>query len=91
MRLRGISDLLPQAIRAIWALPDRREYSQSKHGVNQGFMTAVDDLRPEATLLIGLSSYALQRQTSILYELTRQSLRWHSIGWSQIKSMMQAK
>jgi hypothetical protein len=29
-------------------------------------MTSADDIRPEATLLIGLSKYALQRQTSIV-------------------------
>jgi hypothetical protein len=54
-------------------------------------MTSPDDMRPEATLLIGLNSYALQRQTLILYEVTRQDLRWHSIGWSLIKSMTQGQ
>jgi hypothetical protein len=53
-------------------------------------MMSADDIRLEATLLIGLSSYALQRQTCISYELTRQVLRWHSIGWSLNKSMTQA-
>ena len=53
-------------------------------------MTLADDMRPEATLLIGLSQYALQRQSRILYELTRRNLRWHSISWSPIKSMTQA-
>jgi len=55
MRLRGISDLLQQAIRVIGALPNQREWSRSKHGVTEGFMTLADDMRPEATLLIGLS------------------------------------
>jgi len=54
-------------------------------------MTLAEDKRPEATLLIGLSEYALQRKTRIRDELTRQVLRWHSIGWSLIKSMTQAK
>jgi len=54
-------------------------------------MTLAEDMRPEATLLIGLSEYALQRQSRIRYELTRYVLCWHSIGWSSIKSMTQAK
>jgi hypothetical protein len=32
----------------------------------------------------------IQSQTRILDELTHQDLRWHSICWSQIKSMTQA-
>jgi hypothetical protein len=48
-------------------------------------------MRLEATLLIGLRKYALQRQAHSLYELTRQDLRWHGISWSSIKSMPQAK
>ena len=54
-------------------------------------MTSADDMRPEATLLIGLSLNALQCHTRILNELTRQDLHWYSIGWLLIKSMMQAK
>jgi hypothetical protein len=54
-------------------------------------MTSADDMRPEATLLIGLSKYTLQRQAHSLYELTRQDLRWHGISWSLIKSMTQGK
>jgi len=54
-------------------------------------MTLAEDKRPEATLLIGLSKYALQHQTRIRYELMRQVLRWDSIGRSPSKSMTQAK
>jgi hypothetical protein len=54
-------------------------------------MMLADDLMLEPTLLIGLSEYALQRQTRIGYELTRQDLHWHSIGWSPIESMAQAE
>jgi hypothetical protein len=55
MGLRGISDLLPQAIRVIGALPSQKEWSQPKHDVTEGFVTSAEDMRPEATLLIGLS------------------------------------
>jgi hypothetical protein len=54
-------------------------------------MMSADDMRPEATLLIGLSKYALQRQAHSLDELTCQDLHWHGISWSSIKSMTQAK
>ena len=91
MRVRGIVNLLLQAIRVIGALPGQREWSRPKHDVTEGIMTSADDMRPEATLLIGLSYNVLWRQTHIRYELTRQVLRRHSIGWSPIKSMMQAK
>jgi hypothetical protein len=91
MRVRGIVNLASQAIRVIDALPGQRERSRPKHDVSEGIMTSADDMRPEATLLIGLSKYALQRQTRILYALTHQVLRWHSIGWSPNKSMTQAK
>ena len=37
-------------------------------------MTLPDDKRAEATLLIGLSWYALQRQTRMRYELTHRVL-----------------
>ena len=52
-------------------------------------MTLPADKRPEATLLIGLSYNALQRQTHTHNELTRHDLCWLSIGWSPIKSMTQ--
>jgi len=91
MRVWGIANLLPQEIRVFSALPGQREWSRPKHDVTEGIMTSADDMRPEATLLIGLSHIALQRQTRILNELTRQGLHWHSIGWSPIKSMAQAK
>jgi hypothetical protein len=54
-------------------------------------MTSAEEMRPEATLLIGLCKYALQSQTRIRYELMRQVQHWHSIGWSPIKCMAQAK
>jgi hypothetical protein len=55
MRVRGILDLLPQAIRDIGAPPGQREQSQPKHDVTEGILTSADDMRPEATLLISLS------------------------------------
>jgi hypothetical protein len=91
MRASGISDLLPQAIGNIGALPGQRERSRPKYDVTDGFMTSADDTRPEATMLIGLSAYALQCQTRILYELTHQDKCWHSVGWSRIKFMTQAR
>ena len=54
-------------------------------------MTLAEHKRPGATLPVGLCWYALQCQTRIQYKLTRQVLRWHSIGWLPIKSMMQSK
>jgi hypothetical protein len=90
MRVRGIVSLLPHAIGITGALPGQRERSRPKYYVTEGVMTSAEDMRPEATLLIGLSYYALQCQTRILYELTRQVVRWHSIGWSPTKSMTQA-
>jgi hypothetical protein len=89
-RLCGISDLLPQGMRVIGALPGQREWSQPISDVTEGFMTLAADMRPEATLLIGFSQSALQRPTRILYELTHQNLHWHSICWSLVKSMMHA-
>ena len=71
-------------------LSGQREQSRPKHDVTEGVLTLAEDKRPEATLLIGLSLYALQRQTRIRYKLTGRVLRWHSIGWSPIKSRMQA-
>jgi hypothetical protein len=76
--------------RVIGVLPGQRERSRPKHDVTEECIMSADDMRPEATVLIGLSTYAWQCQTHILYELMRQNLRWHSIGWSPIKSMMQA-
>jgi hypothetical protein len=55
MRVRGIVTLLPQGIRARGVLPGQREWSRPKHDVTEGIMTSADDMRPEATLLIGLS------------------------------------
>jgi hypothetical protein len=91
MRVSGILDSWLQAIRVIGALPGQRQGSRPKHDVTEGCMTSAEDMRPEATLLIGLSTNALQRQTGNLYELTRQDLRCHCIGWSPIKSITQAK
>jgi len=91
MQVQGIVNLLPQAIRVIDVLPGQRQESRPKHDVTEGIMTSADDMRPEATLLIGLSEYALQHQTRILYEVRHQVLRWHSIGGSPIQPMTQAK
>ena len=55
MRVRGISDLLPQAIWVIGALPGQRERSWAEHVVTEGIMTSAKDMRLEATLLIGVS------------------------------------
>jgi hypothetical protein len=66
MRVRGIVSLSSQVIRVTGALPGQREYSRPEHDVTEGIMTSADDMRPEATLLIGLSYYALQRQTRIV-------------------------
>jgi len=37
------------------ALPGEREWSRPKHDVTERFMTSAEDMRPEGTLLIGLS------------------------------------
>jgi hypothetical protein len=66
MRVQGIVTLSPQAIRAHGALPGQREWSRPNHDVTEGIMSSADDMRPEATLLIGLSKNALQRQTRIV-------------------------
>jgi hypothetical protein len=55
MRLPGIPDLLPQVIIAISALPGQREKSWPKHDLTEGIMTLADDMRSDATLLIGVS------------------------------------
>jgi hypothetical protein len=75
MLVHVISNLSLQMIRVTRALPGQREWSRPKHDVIEGIMTLAEDMRPEATLLIGLSKYALQRQTRIRYELTHQILR----------------
>jgi hypothetical protein len=90
MQVRGIVNLASQAIRVIDAFPSQRERSRPKDDVTEGIMMSADDMRPEATLLIGLSQDAFQRQTRILYGLMCQVLRWHSIGWSPNQSMTQA-
>jgi hypothetical protein len=55
MRVRGISDVSPQAMRVIGALPGQREWSRPRHDVTEGFMMSAEHMRPEATLLIGWS------------------------------------
>jgi hypothetical protein len=55
MRVRGIVSLSSQVIRVTGALPSQREWSRPEHDVTEGIMTLADDMRPEATLLIGLS------------------------------------
>jgi hypothetical protein len=91
MRVRGIVSLSSQMIRGTDALPGQRERSRPKHDVTDGIMTSADDMRPEATLLIGLSQYAANDELVLLYELIRQVLRSHCMGCSPIKSMTQAK
>jgi len=73
------------------ALPGHREMTRPKHDVTEGIIKLADDKRPEDTLLIGLSKYALQRQTHTRYELTQHVLFWYTIGWTPIKSMTQAE
>jgi len=55
MRVRGTSGLSSQAIRTASVLPGQRERSRPKHDVTEGIMMLAEDMRPEATLLIGLS------------------------------------
>jgi len=55
MRVRGIVNLLSQAIRVMRALPGQRERSRPKHDVAEEIMMSADDMRPEATMVIGLS------------------------------------
>jgi len=74
MRASGTSGSSPEVIRTTRVLPGLGEQSRPKHDVTEGIMTLAEDKRPEATLLIGLSYYALQRQSHIVYELTRQVL-----------------
>jgi hypothetical protein len=47
--------------------------------VAEGIMKMADDMRPEATLLIGWSYYALQHQKLIRYQLTQLDLGWQRI------------
>jgi hypothetical protein len=54
MQVQGIVSLSPQTIRVAGALPGPRDWSQPKHYVTEGIMTSDEDMRPEATLLIGL-------------------------------------
>ena len=55
MGVHRISDLLPQAIGVIGALPGQRERFRPKHDVTEGIMTWAKDMRPEAMLIIGVS------------------------------------
>jgi hypothetical protein len=66
MRVRGIVSLPLPMVKDTDALPGQRERSRPEHDMTEGIMTSADDMRPEATLLIGLSWYALQRQTHIV-------------------------
>ena len=63
MRVPGTSGLSSQAIRTTRVLPGRREQSRPKHDVTEGTMSLAYDMWSEATLVIGLTWYALQRQT----------------------------
>jgi len=64
-RVCGTSGLSSQAIRTTRVLPGQREQSRPKHDVTEGTMTLAYDMRPEATLVIGLTWYELQRQIHI--------------------------
>jgi len=55
MEERGISNLLPQAIGIIGALPGQGEQSRPEHDVTEGIMTLAEHMKLEATLLIGVS------------------------------------
>jgi len=55
MQVSGTHDLSLQTIRVIMVLPGQRDSSRPKHDVTEGIMTLAKDMRPEATLLIGLS------------------------------------
>jgi len=50
-----------QSCNAPWSTEAPRPY----HAVSEGLMTLAEDKRPEATLLIELSLYALQRHTAV--------------------------
>jgi hypothetical protein len=55
MRLRGLVGLSPWLVLIAGAHPGQRERSRPKHDVTEGIMTSADDMRREATLLIGVS------------------------------------
>jgi hypothetical protein len=46
--------LMASGDKGVGALPGQREWSRPKHDVTEGIMMPADDMRPEATLLIGL-------------------------------------
>jgi hypothetical protein len=54
-------------------------------------MTLAYDMRPEPTMLIHLSWYALQPDTLIHYELACHALPCHCISWLPITTMMTVK
>jgi hypothetical protein len=54
--------------------------------VSEGLLALAEDKRPEAKRFIGLNLHSLQRHNK-----TCQNLRWHSISWLLIKSMMQCR
>jgi hypothetical protein len=55
MRVRGIVSVSSQVIRVTDVLPGQREWPRPEHDVTERIMTSADDMRSEATLLIGLS------------------------------------
>jgi len=63
MRVSGTVGLLPRAIGTPEVLPSQGERSRPRHDLSEGIITLADDMRPAATLLIGLSWYALQCQS----------------------------
>jgi len=46
------------------------EWSRPKREVSEGLWALAEDMRPEATLLIGLSHYALQSYKSVIIYIT---------------------
>ena len=65
MRSCGNAGVSFQAIRTTGAHPVQSDWSRPQHNVTERFLTFTDDMKPDATLLIGLSYYVLERQTSI--------------------------
>jgi len=57
--------------------------------VTAGMKILAQDKRPEATLVIDLSKYALQHQSWFSDELMLQVQRGYSIDWSLIEFMTQ--
>jgi hypothetical protein len=46
--------LIASGDKSSWCTPRPKRLSRPEHDMTKGFMTSADDMRPEATLLIGL-------------------------------------